>query len=83
MDSNYFIVSYRSFFTLLYIFLSKIYFLISFKLRKGISQTLGNQVDYVAKCGLTKPMQIPRVEKLNGTLRERVKVQRGWKNSRR
>ena len=47
---------------------------------EGISQTLGNQVDHIAKCGITKPhANNNRVERLNGTLRERVKVQRGWK----
>jgi hypothetical protein len=46
--------------------------------REGIKQTLGNQVDYIAKCGITKPhANNNRVERLNGTLRERVKVQRG------
>ena len=49
--------------------------------REGISQTLGNQVEHIAKCGITKPhANNNRVERLNGTLRERVKVQRGWKN---
>ena len=49
--------------------------------REGISQTLGNKVDHIAKCGITKPhSNNNRVERLNGTLRERVKVQRGWKN---
>jgi transposase-like protein len=48
--------------------------------REGISQTLGNKVDHIAKCGITKPhSNNNRVERLNGTLRERVKVQRGWK----
>jgi len=46
----------------------------------GISQTLGNQVDHIAKCRITKPhANNNRVERLNGTLRVRVKVQRGWK----
>ena len=41
---------------------------------------LGNKVDHIAKCGITKPhTNNNRVERLNGTLRERVKVQRGWK----
>ena len=48
--------------------------------REGISQTLGNQIDHIAKCGITKPhTNKNRVERLNGTLRERVKLQRGWK----
>jgi hypothetical protein len=48
--------------------------------REGIAQTLGNNVDHIAKCGITKPhANNNRVERLNGTLRERVKVQRGWK----
>ena len=49
--------------------------------REGISQTLGYKVDHIPKCGITKPhANNNRVERLNGTLRERVKVQRGWKN---
>ncbi len=49
--------------------------------REGKSQTLGYNVDHIAKCGITKPhANNNRVERLNGTLRERVKVQRGWKN---
>lgn len=48
---------------------------------EGISKTLGYNVDHIAKCGITKPhANNNRVEWLNGTLRERVKVQRGWKN---
>lgn len=48
--------------------------------REGINQTLGYKVDHIAKCGITKPhTNNNRVERLNGTLRERVKVQRGWK----
>jgi putative transposase len=40
----------------------------------------GNKVEHIAKCGITKPhANNNRVERLNGTLRERVKVQRGWK----
>jgi transposase InsO family protein len=47
---------------------------------EGISQTLGNQVYHIAKCGIMKPhANNNSVERLNGTLRERVKVQRGWK----
>jgi len=48
--------------------------------KEGIRQTLGNQVDNITKCGITKPhINNNRVERLNGTLRECVKVQRGWK----
>ena len=36
---------------------------------------------HVAKAGVGKPHATNnRIERLNGTLRERVKVQRGWKN---
>lgn len=36
--------------------------------------------DHIAKCGIVKPhANNNRIERLNGTLRERVKVQRGWK----
>jgi transposase-like protein len=49
--------------------------------REGISKTFGiEQVDHIAKCGINKPhSNNNRVERLNSTLRERVKVQRGWK----
>jgi transposase-like protein len=49
--------------------------------REGVKQVLGVETDHVAKCGITKPhANNNRVERLNGTLRERVKVQRGWKS---
>lgn len=49
--------------------------------REGISQTLGHNVEHIAKCGITKPhANNNRIERLNRTLRERVKVQRGWKS---
>ena len=45
--------------------------------REGVSQTLCYKVDHIAKCGITKPhANNNRVERLNGTLRERVKIQR-------
>lgn len=38
-------------------------------------------VDHIAKWGINKPhANNNRVERLKGTLRERVKVQRGWKS---
>ena len=47
--------------------------------REGV-KVLGN-VEHVARCGINKPhANNNRVERLDGTLRERVKVQRGWKN---
>jgi hypothetical protein len=33
----------------------------------------------VVNCGIAKRENNNRIERLNGTLRERVKVQRGWK----
>jgi putative transposase len=49
--------------------------------REGISKTFGLKVDHVSKCGINKPhADNNRAERLNGTLRERVKVQRGWKS---
>ena len=49
--------------------------------REGV-KTLGN-VEHVSKCGVNKPhANNNRVERLNGSLRERVKVQRGWKSSK-
>jgi hypothetical protein len=51
--------------------------------REGVKQTLGNKVEHIAKCGINKPhTNNNRVERLNGTLRERVKVQRGWKSDK-
>jgi transposase-like protein len=50
--------------------------------REGFSKTFSN-VDHVAKCGVNKPhANNNRIERLNGTLRERVKVQRGWKSKK-
>lgn len=49
--------------------------------REGITQTFGLKVDHISKCGINKPhADNNRIERLNGTLRERVKVQRGWKS---
>jgi transposase-like protein len=49
--------------------------------REGVKQTLGDKVEHIAKCGVNKPhANNNRVERLNGTLRERVKVHRGWKS---
>ncbi len=43
--------------------------------REGV-KTLGDKVEHVTKCGINKPhANNNRVERLNGTLRERVKVQ--------
>jgi transposase-like protein len=40
----------------------------------------GNQPQLIARAGIRKPhANNNRIERLNGTLRERVKVQRGWK----
>jgi putative transposase len=51
--------------------------------REGVKQTLGNKVEHVSKCGINKPhANNNRIERMNGTLRERVKVQRGWKSSK-
>ena len=36
----------------------------------------------VENCGISKRENNNRIERLNGTLRERVKVQRGWKTSK-
>jgi putative transposase len=48
--------------------------------REAVSKTFPN-IDHRAKCGVNKPhANNNRIERLNGTLRERVKVQRGWKS---
>ncbi|MGI0015434.1 MAG: hypothetical protein ACREBU_18610 [Nitrososphaera sp.] len=36
----------------------------------------------VDNCGIAKRENNNRIERLNGTLRERTKVQRGWKTAR-
>ncbi len=54
--------------------------------KEGILESYDNlpafkQPNHVAKCGIGKPHKSNnRIERLNGTLRERVKVQRGWKS---
>jgi transposase-like protein len=46
----------------------------------GVSETFHKYIRHVAKCGVNKPhSNNNRIERMNGTLRERVKVQRGWK----
>lgn len=46
----------------------------------AIDKTFDKYVHQVAKCGINKPNATNnRIERLNGTLRERSKVQRGWK----
>jgi transposase-like protein len=51
--------------------------------RERVKQTLGDKVEHVSKCGINKPhANNNRIERMNGTLRERVKVQRGWKSSK-
>lgn len=50
--------------------------------REGVSTALPT-TEHVAKCGINKPhANNNRIERLNGTLRERVKVQRGWKSKK-
>jgi len=49
--------------------------------REGVKQVLGVETAHVTKCGITKPhANNHRIERLNGSLRERTKVQRGWKS---
>jgi transposase-like protein len=51
--------------------------------KEGISKIFGLKIDHIAKCGINKShADNNRVERLNGTLRERVKVQTGWKSHR-
>jgi transposase-like protein len=51
--------------------------------KQGVNETFTSskiKPDHIAKCGINKPHSNNNmVERLNGTLRERVKVQRGWK----
>ena len=50
--------------------------------REGVKVFDGKgKIEHIAKCGVNKPhANNNRVERLNGSLRERVKVQRGWKS---
>lgn len=49
--------------------------------REGVKVLGSNNVEHIAKCGINKPhSNNNRIERLNGTMRERVKVQRGWKS---
>lgn len=52
--------------------------------REGVTKIFDpTNVDHIAKCGVNKPhANNNRIERLNGTLRERVKVQRGWKSKK-
>ena len=50
--------------------------------KDGIEIAFGqNRPEHIAKAGMGKPhANNNRIERLNGTVRERTKVQRGWKN---
>ncbi|SRR5579875_2249090 len=46
----------------------------------AIPKTIG-QVNHIARCGIAKPAATNnRIERANATVRERTKVQRGWKS---
>ncbi len=46
-----------------------------------LSNATGWNINHIAKSGIRKPhANNNRIERLNGTLRERTKVQRGWKS---
>jgi transposase-like protein len=48
---------------------------------QGVREAFDNKPQHIAKAGIGKPhANNNRMERLNGTLRERVKVQRGWKS---
>lgn len=47
--------------------------------KQGISKTFADKPQHVAKCGIAKPNNNNRMERLNGTIRERTKVVRAWK----
>jgi transposase-like protein len=49
--------------------------------RQGINETFQKvKPEHIAKCGIGKPhANNNRIERLNGTLRERIKVKRAWK----
>jgi hypothetical protein len=50
--------------------------------REAVSKTFPD-VQHVSKCGVNKPhANNNQIERLNGTLRERAKVQRGWKSKK-
>jgi putative transposase len=47
--------------------------------KQGISKSFVDKPQHVAKCGIAKPNNNNRMERLNGTIRERTKVVRAWK----
>ena len=50
---------------------------------EAVSTVLPTTTEHVSKCGVNKPhANNNRIKRLNGTLRERVKVQRGWKSNK-
>jgi hypothetical protein len=52
--------------------------------KKGVARTITRAVQDLAKRGINKPhANNNKIERLNSTLRERVKVQRGWKSKKR
>lgn len=52
--------------------------------KEGISKTFdATNTDHIARCEVNKPhANNNRIERLNGTLRERLKVQKGWKSKK-
>jgi hypothetical protein len=49
---------------------------------KWAFESVGAKVEHIADCGVRKGkgQNNNRIERMNGTLRERVKVTRGWKS---
>jgi hypothetical protein len=47
--------------------------------KQGISKSFKDKPQHVAECGIAKPNNNNRMERLNGTIRERTKVVRAWK----
>lgn len=49
---------------------------------KGAIKHVFTDAEHVYNCGITKRKNNNRIERLNGTLRERTKVSRGWKSQK-
>ncbi len=49
---------------------------------KGAVKQVFTDAEHVYNCGITKRENNNRIERLNGTLRERTKVSRGWKSQK-
>jgi hypothetical protein len=54
------------------------------RMRIGHTERIFQNVDHIAKCGVNRShANNKRIERLKGTLKERIKVQKGWKSKKK